>query len=236
MSIFKQVQDKFWQNEFVLQLQPEERYFYMYLITNTMTTLCGIYKFNMKLAELETGLTSEVIEKHLKNFESHGKIIISKTSKEIMIVNWFKHNFKSNKKTIATINKELIEVKDKEFLKKLYEICHQRQYPSDEIFNGIMIDLSEKEVATPNVQASKETPQQEEKAVEESPQDELKEIGKMLFTGFKETPKTKRTKERKGKIKEEEIECNDVIIEDDVEETLEGTTIASWGFAEVNSA
>ena len=236
MSIFKQIQDKFWQNEFVLQLQPEERYFYMYLMTNTMTTLCGIYKFNMKLAELETGLTSEVITKHLSTFESHGKLIISKTSKEIMIVNWFKHNFKSNKKTIASINKELREVKDKEFLKQLYEICHRRQYPSDEIFNGIIINSTEKEEVKNVGQALAEIAQLQEKAVEEAPLEETKENGKMLFTGFKERPKTKRTKKRKGKIKEEEIECNEMIVEDDIEESFEGTTIASWGFEEVNSA
>jgi hypothetical protein len=53
-----------------------------------------------------------------------------------MIVNWFKHNFKSNKKTIASINKELKEVKDKEFLKQLYDICVQRQYPAEELFKG----------------------------------------------------------------------------------------------------
>ncbi|WP_139902934.1 hypothetical protein [Clostridium thermarum] len=57
---------RFWQKDFVVELTPEERYFYMYLITNTMTTLCGIYKFNLKLAGLETGLVPEVIETHLK--------------------------------------------------------------------------------------------------------------------------------------------------------------------------
>ncbi|WP_139905286.1 hypothetical protein [Clostridium thermarum] len=66
MSINKQIQEKFWQNEFVLELKPEERYFYMYVITNTMTSLCGIYKFSLKLAALETGLATDVIEKHLR--------------------------------------------------------------------------------------------------------------------------------------------------------------------------
>jgi hypothetical protein len=201
-----------------------------------MTTLCGIYKFNMKLAELETGLAPEVIDKHLITLESHGKLIISKTSKEIMIVNWFKHNFKSNKKTIASINKELREVKDKEFLKLLYEICERRQYPSYEIFNGIIISSAEKEDIKKVGQALPEIPQPQEKAVEEAPKDELKETGKMLFTGFKEAPITKRAKKRKEKIKEEEIECNEMIVEDDIEETFEGTTIASWGFPEASSA
>ena len=56
MTITKKIQVKFWQDDFVLELTPEERYFYMYLITNTTSTACGIYKFNLKLAVLEQDL------------------------------------------------------------------------------------------------------------------------------------------------------------------------------------
>ncbi|WP_163195403.1 hypothetical protein [Clostridium thermarum] len=137
MANFKQIDMRFWQNDFVLGLTPEERYFYMYLVTNTMTTKCGIYKFNIKVAELETGYQAEVIERLLQSFESYGKIVVSKSTKEIMIVNWFKHNFKSSKRTIQEINKELKDVKNKEFLKHLYDICLEREYPVKEIFSGI---------------------------------------------------------------------------------------------------
>lgn len=139
MNGYKQIKMNFWQNDYITGLTPVERYFYMYLITNTMTTQCGIYKFNIKLAELETGYSHEIIEKHLKSFEESGKIKISKTSKEIMIVNWFKHNFKGSKKYIADINKELREVKDKEFIKQLYDVCLEREYPIDSIFRGIIL-------------------------------------------------------------------------------------------------
>ena len=139
MTNYKQIDMRFWQNNFVLGLTPEERDFYMYLVTNTMTTKCGVYKFNMKVAELETGYTAEVIEKHLENFEKYGKIVISKSTKEIMIVNWFKHNFKNNKKMILDINKELKDIKNKEFIKELYDLCVEREYPVKEIFSGIIL-------------------------------------------------------------------------------------------------
>jgi hypothetical protein len=237
--MFKQIQEKFWQSEFVLNLKPEERYFYMYLITNTMTTFCGIYKFSIKLAELETGLAPEVIEKYLRTFEGHGKLIISKTTKEIMIVNWFKHNFKGNKKTIASINKELKDVKDKEFLKQLYEICVQRQYPVEELFSGITLFV-EKEEDKNIGQAPLQESQPQEKPVEEVLQDglkEAKETEKMLFTGFKGASTIPRAKKRKGKTKDDvEMECIDITVEGDIEEPLKGKAIASWGFADVSSA
>lgn len=239
MTMYKQIQEKFWQSEFVLNLKPEERYFYMYLITNTMTTLCGIYKFSIKLAELETGLAPEVIEKHLRTFESHGKLIISKTTKEIMIVNWFKHNFKGNKKTIASINKELKDVKDKEFLMQLYELCVQRQYPVEELFSGITL-LEEKEEDKNIGQAMQQVSKAEEKPVEEVPQDrpkEAKETERMLFTDLTGASTIPRAEKRKGKTKDDvEMECIDVTVEDDIEQPLKGTAIASWGFADANSA
>lgn len=166
MSIHKQIQEKFWQNEFVLELKPEERCFYMYLITNTMTTLCGIYKFSLKLAVLETRLAPEVIEKHLRIFEGYGKLVISKDTKEIMIVNWLKHNFKSNKKTIASINKELKDVKDWRFFKQLYDICVQRQYPVEELFSGIIITPAEKQEAINAGQFLQGISEQQEKTAE----------------------------------------------------------------------
>ena len=176
MAIYKQIQAKFWQNDFVLDLTSEERYFYLYLITNTMTTLCGIYRFNLKLAVLETGLSSEVINKHLNTFESSKKIIISKTSKEIIIVNWLKHNSKLNKRTISTINAELKEVKDKELLGQFFEICKMRQCPIDVIFKGIILPSTEKEERKNIGQALPEASQPKEKAEEEPLQRETNEI------------------------------------------------------------
>ncbi|WP_139903765.1 hypothetical protein [Clostridium thermarum] len=245
MSQQKQIQEKFWQNEFVLGLQPEERYFYMYLITNTMTNLCGIYKFSIKLAELETGLAPEVIETHLKTFESYGKLIISKTTKEIMIVNWFKHNFKANKKTIGAINKELKDVKDKEFLKLLYEICIHRQYPVEELFNGIMTADKIKtepirEEAKLDVQATSAVTPVQVKEPQETVQAvpvESKETEDMIFTGFADTPTKPKSKGRKRKRKEEVIEENaaelvDGTYFDDDDEPFIGIPIATWYFTD----
>jgi hypothetical protein len=139
VSEFKQVHMKFWQNDFVLGLNAEERYFYIYLITNSMTNQCGIYKLNRKLAELETGYSFDKIEGCLHKFEEYGKVVVSKTTTEILLVNWFKHNFKGSKRAMAQVNKELKDVKDGELLKMVYDYCIKRQYPVKEIFSGVII-------------------------------------------------------------------------------------------------
>ncbi|MDP4088313.1 MAG: hypothetical protein Q8930_03440 [Bacillota bacterium] len=249
MKIYKQIQANFWQNAFVLDLTPEERYFYVYLITNTMTTVCGIYKFNLKLAVLETGLSTEVINNYLNAFESSGKIVVSKISREIMIVNWLKHNSKRNKKIIGQINAELKEVKDKELLRRFYEICIKREYPDEAIFNGVVlpsevvIESDNAVITEPNSevkaepdnigQAVQEAAKPEEKVAEIASKDkaeEVKETPELLFTVHKRAS----TGKRRGKAKEktnEEIEAYETTCgEDDQEQAIEGTPVMTWTF------
>ena len=259
MTITKKIQVKFWQDDFVLELTPEERYFYMYLITNTTTTVCGIYKFNLKLAVLETGFSEEVINGHLNTFESLGKIIISESTKEIMLVNWLKHNCKMNKKTIRNINSELKEIKDKELLSRFLEICKFKQSPVEEIFSGIILvpEVKEdaKEETEESVQAVSEEPKQEcTKAEQEevTPEKELedkkgvqaegwktaaKDTSQLLFfKSVKEAPAdSKRKRRAKGKRCEqvENIEAIDVKFSDAEDpEDAAGIPIATWSFAD----
>ncbi|MGQ0437590.1 hypothetical protein ACT4UT_04545, partial [Bacillus sp. B-TM1] len=50
MAVYRTVQVNFWQDDFVLDLTPEERYFYVYLLTCSKTTQCGIFPFPKRLA------------------------------------------------------------------------------------------------------------------------------------------------------------------------------------------
>ncbi|MDA2423313.1 hypothetical protein PDN55_25120, partial [Bacillus cereus] len=63
MAVYRNVQVNFWQDDFVLDLTPEERYFYVYLLTCSKTTQCGIFPFPKRLAEMETGYNRETVDK-----------------------------------------------------------------------------------------------------------------------------------------------------------------------------
>ncbi|MTK13315.1 MAG: chromosomal replication initiator DnaA, partial [Clostridiaceae bacterium] len=90
-------------------------------MTNFKTTQCGIFKLAKKIVEAEIGYSRETIEKLLKRFIDYGKIAYCEETKELMILNWMKYNFSSSKNTIACINKELKEIKHKEFINILYK-------------------------------------------------------------------------------------------------------------------
>lgn len=210
MTNYKSIKSNFWQSDFILGLSPGEKYFYLYLITNSMTNLCGIYKFNLKLAELETGYSAEKIQKYLNSLEELGKIRISKSSKEIMIVNWFKHNFKNSKYTKRAINKELREVKDKEFLHLLYVICQDKGYPVEDIFDGIKLSIIEGEHV---------------KAIICEDKSKEKQIEKIVNQNIEETQQ--RTAES---LEAPQFESIEEPVDDN--EQPEGICIAAWSFGE----
>jgi len=120
MAIYRQVQTAFWQDDFVLQLTPEEKYFYLYLLTNSKTKQCGIYQIPMQVIIMETGYNQETAEKLLKRFVDYGKVIYNIRTKEIGIVNWPKYNPMESPKIRACVEKELKEIKDRSIIAIIY--------------------------------------------------------------------------------------------------------------------
>ena len=116
MTKYRQVQVSFWQDHFVLDLTPEEKYFYLYLMTNPKANQIGIYELPLKMMELETGYNRETVEKLLTRFEEYGKIQYSNVTKEVILLNWVKHNWNTSIKVITRVSQELEKVKSKDFV------------------------------------------------------------------------------------------------------------------------
>lgn len=142
MAKYRQIHVTFWRDTFVSEeLTPEERYFYMYLLTNSETTQCGIYEFSMKIAGMELGFTREVVEKYMERFIAYGKIKYSEKTKEIMLQNWCKWNWSNSPKVQMCIKKELENVKNPLFVKDYIEQVRGAGYSID----TLSIDSGEKE-------------------------------------------------------------------------------------------
>ncbi|SFK95225.1 DnaD domain-containing protein [Salinicoccus halodurans] len=118
MSKHRFVHVSFWQDSFVLDLSPEEKYFYLYLMTNSKTSQIGIYELPKRVVELETGYNRETVDKLLNRFIEYGKIQYNDTTKEIMLINWVKHNWNSSPNVLKHIAAALKEVKHEDFIKE----------------------------------------------------------------------------------------------------------------------
>jgi hypothetical protein len=129
MSVYRNIQVNFWQDDFVLELTPEEKFFYMYLLTNSKTTQCGIYSLPIKVAEMETGYNRETVEKLLARFETYNKIKYSKETKEIMILNWLKYNPINNINIQKCVTKELSQIKNIDFVNEFEKRLNGENIP-----------------------------------------------------------------------------------------------------------
>lgn len=116
MAKFRKVQTSFWDDEFVENLSPEDRYFYLFLLTNPMTTECGIYQITIKKMSFYTGYNYEAINNILKRLIASGKIQYDETNSEVLIVNKLKYVDRAGKPVLDCLTSELKQVKNKTFI------------------------------------------------------------------------------------------------------------------------
>ncbi len=117
MSNFRIVYSSFWTDAFIQELTPEQKYFYLYLITNEHIKLCGVYEITYRQMSYETGYTIEVIENLVQIFAEKGKIKYNRNTHELAIRNWGRYNNTSSPKIKSCIEREQKLVKDKDLLK-----------------------------------------------------------------------------------------------------------------------
>lgn len=113
MAIYRKIHVSFWSDAFISQLAPEQKYFYIYLLTNEKTKQCGIYEITKKQMCNDTGYSMDRVCKHLEYFIHRGKIRYSERTNEMAIKNWSKYNDSTSPKVKACVNKELMTVKDR---------------------------------------------------------------------------------------------------------------------------
>ncbi len=73
MDLRRSINVKFWTDEWIEKLDQKGKLLFLYLLTNPLTNLLGIYKISIKRISFETGLTDEAIKDCLKSFESISK-------------------------------------------------------------------------------------------------------------------------------------------------------------------
>ncbi|PFK34421.1 DnaD domain-containing protein [Bacillus cereus] len=131
MAVYRPVHVSFWQDSFVLDLTPEEKYFYLYLMTNSKTSQSGIYELPLRIIETDTGYNRETVMKLLERFAEYGKINYNQKTKELFLINWLKFNPIKNVNIEKCVLKEIQSVKDQDFLVDFYETCLQLEREQD---------------------------------------------------------------------------------------------------------
>lgn len=111
MEVFTKVERGYWQDEFILELTPEQKFFYLYLMSNSKVNTLGAYVFPMTMSALELGYNRETVKKLLDHFVEAGKIMYDETTNEVFLLNWPKRNWNKRTATLRALKKDFDALK-----------------------------------------------------------------------------------------------------------------------------
>lgn len=101
---------------------PEDKYFYLYLLTNPHTNICGCYEISMKQMVRETGYNEDTVKRLLHRMEyTHGVIQYDPETKEVFVPKWGKYNWFNSKDTMAGVAKVVSCIKSERFKQAITE-------------------------------------------------------------------------------------------------------------------
>lgn len=167
MAKFRKVHTAFWDDPLIEKLNPDARYFYLFLMTNPLCTECGIYQITIKKMCNYTGYNEDSIKALIKIFEVDNSRLIYDLKTEEMcllkkpnyidntgtpVVDCLKTEFK-NVKNKVLITKQLPHI-EKDTVRKVYETWYGAWYAS---FNKLGQE-EEKEEEKEEKEKKKESP------------------------------------------------------------------------------
>ena len=182
MAVYRHIHIDYWQDGFVLDLTPEEKYFYIYLMTNSKTSQCGIYELPKRIIETETGYNRETVDKLLNRFIDYKKIVYCEETREVFLMNWIKHNKIVSPKVKKCVYEELKKIKSMDMVNLFFKQCEGYGYTLDKSEIKINMGMDRVSIPIPEVESNfeygyveKEKEKQKEKEKKEEKEKEKKE-------------------------------------------------------------
>lgn len=133
MAKYRMVRTDFWKNPIALEeMTPEDKYFSLYLLTNSNTTQIGIYRMTMKQMAFDLGYSIETVQSLMERFIEHHKLIrYNPITRELAIKNWGKDNLqKGGKPVMDCIKTELKDVEDTSLISYVAEAITKEEIRS----------------------------------------------------------------------------------------------------------
>ena len=100
------INTRFWNDSFISELNPLDRYLFLYFLTNEHTNIAGIYELPIKTISFETGLEIDMVKKMLKRLSSK----VMYLDGWICVKNFQKHQATSSKDVQEGIKREMSNI------------------------------------------------------------------------------------------------------------------------------
>ena len=146
MSKKRYVDTKFWVDTYIVEKDPIEKLLFLYLLTNTLTNILGIYEISIRQIAFDTGIDKDMVINILKRFDTDGKVKYE--DGWVALKNFTKHQL-DNPKINAGIESLLKEAPIK--LIKWVEINFDRLCIDYESLSHLNTNLNTNNNTNPNV-------------------------------------------------------------------------------------
>ncbi len=110
MSVKRYIDTSFWSDPFIQDLNPSEKYFYLYLITNPKSTIAGVFEISLRQMAFDTGYNQDTVKGLVQRFEDAGKL---KYVDNYIILRNFIKNQLTNDSVLKGIRRELAQLPEK---------------------------------------------------------------------------------------------------------------------------
>lgn len=173
MAKQRYVNTKFWDDSYIVNLDPLEKFLYLYCITNPLTNISGVYEIAIKRIALDTGIDKDMIVKLLNRFTDDNKVYYK--DGWIVIRNFIKHQNYKNPKILKAIKDNLSLAPD-----NLIPYI----YPIDSLSHLTKLNLTKLNLIKPNIKEKLEeleTKQKSKPEIKEPIDPEAKQSAQLLF-------------------------------------------------------
>lgn len=117
MAVYRQVYMSFWTDPKIEEeFTPEDKYFYLYLLTNPYTNIAGCYEIGYKQMARGTGYNEDTVKRLIDRLKKvHQVIDYNEQNKEVLIINWHKYNWSRSDNLLTGVAAAINNVKTPEF-------------------------------------------------------------------------------------------------------------------------
>lgn len=131
MAKQRYINTHFWDDNYIINLDPIEKLLFLYFLTNPLTNISGAYEMSIRRAAFDTGIDKEMILKILARFEKSDKMIYR--DGWLLIVNFVK-NQSLNPKIVKGIQEAVKPCPD--WIKDRLSIAYPSLSIGFDIFNS----------------------------------------------------------------------------------------------------
>lgn len=111
----RSINTKFWDDSYIIELETKEKLLFLYLLSNPLTNLAGVYEITFKKISFDTGLELKEVKEIFSKFEKDKKIIYSNG---FIIIKNFLKNQSCNETMLKNVEKTVNQLHSN--IKKIY--------------------------------------------------------------------------------------------------------------------